>query len=142
MIPSIPRRPAPVGGGGACFKTSARGDMGQPVGKITLTAEGGRAKRWLPPFPSQTFPSHASMATGVVAASAVFVALYSIGGTGDVSLTAVASAMIGVHGLIGIGEAVITALTIAAVAATRPDLLFAGSRSADGSAVAVGGAAP
>jgi len=30
-----------IGGGGACFKTSARGDMGQPVGKITLTAEGG-----------------------------------------------------------------------------------------------------
>lgn len=28
-----------IGGGGVCFKTSARGDMGQPVGKITLTVE-------------------------------------------------------------------------------------------------------
>jgi fructan beta-fructosidase len=30
-----------IGGGGACFKTSARRDMGQPIGKISLTAEGG-----------------------------------------------------------------------------------------------------
>ena len=30
-----------VGGGGACYKTSSRRDMGQPIGKISLTAEGG-----------------------------------------------------------------------------------------------------
>jgi sucrose-6-phosphate hydrolase SacC (GH32 family) len=30
-----------VGGNGACYKTSARRDMGQPIGKISLTAEGG-----------------------------------------------------------------------------------------------------
>jgi len=30
-----------VGGGGACYKTSARRDMGQPIGNISLTAEGG-----------------------------------------------------------------------------------------------------
>lgn len=30
-----------VGGGGACFKTAARRDMGQPLGTISLTAEGG-----------------------------------------------------------------------------------------------------
>jgi len=30
-----------VGGGGACFKTSARRDMGKPLGTISLTAEGG-----------------------------------------------------------------------------------------------------
>jgi hypothetical protein len=30
-----------IGGGGVCFKTSARRDMGQPIGRITLTAEGG-----------------------------------------------------------------------------------------------------
>jgi fructan beta-fructosidase len=30
-----------IGGGGACYKTSARRDMGQPIGKISLTAEGG-----------------------------------------------------------------------------------------------------
>jgi len=30
-----------VGGGGACYKTSGRGDMGKPLGTISLTAEGG-----------------------------------------------------------------------------------------------------
>jgi cobalt/nickel transport system permease protein len=32
--------------------------------------------------------------------------------------------MVGVHVLIGIGEGVITALTISAVLATRPDLVY------------------
>jgi sucrose-6-phosphate hydrolase SacC (GH32 family) len=30
-----------IGGGGACYKTSARRDMGKPLGKISLTAQGG-----------------------------------------------------------------------------------------------------
>ncbi|HYW78795.1 MAG TPA: hypothetical protein VE890_04425, partial [Thermoguttaceae bacterium] len=30
-----------IGGGGACFKTAPRRDMGRPVGTISLTAEGG-----------------------------------------------------------------------------------------------------
>ena len=30
-----------VGGHGACYKTNARRDMGQPIGEISLTAEGG-----------------------------------------------------------------------------------------------------
>ena len=30
-----------IGGGGACFKTSARRDMGKPIGTVSLTAEGG-----------------------------------------------------------------------------------------------------
>ena len=30
-----------VGGGGACYKNSARRDMGKPLGKISLTAQGG-----------------------------------------------------------------------------------------------------
>jgi len=30
-----------VGGGGACYKTSGRRDMGKPIGTISLTAEGG-----------------------------------------------------------------------------------------------------
>jgi fructan beta-fructosidase len=30
-----------IGDGGACFKTSGRGDMGKPLGSISLTAEGG-----------------------------------------------------------------------------------------------------
>ncbi len=30
-----------IGGGGACFKTSGRRDMGKPLGTVSLTAEGG-----------------------------------------------------------------------------------------------------
>ena len=30
-----------VGGDGVCFKTGARRDMGKPLGKISLTAQGG-----------------------------------------------------------------------------------------------------
>lgn len=61
---------------------------------------------------------------GVVLASVVFTFYYAVGGTGGASLGTVAGAMIGVHMLIGIGEAVITALTVGAVLATRPDLVY------------------
>jgi hypothetical protein len=30
-----------IGGGGACYKTSGRRDMGKPIGTISLTAESG-----------------------------------------------------------------------------------------------------
>jgi fructan beta-fructosidase len=30
-----------IGGGGACYKTSARRDMGRPLGAISVVAEGG-----------------------------------------------------------------------------------------------------
>jgi fructan beta-fructosidase len=30
-----------IGGGGACYKTSPRRDMGRPLGAISVTAEGG-----------------------------------------------------------------------------------------------------
>ena len=33
-----------VGGGGACYKTSARRDMGQPIGRISLSAVEGDVK--------------------------------------------------------------------------------------------------
>lgn len=60
---------------------------------------------------------------GVVLASLVFTLYYAIGGTGGAAVGTVAVAMIGVHALIGIGEAVITALTVGAVLASRPDLV-------------------
>jgi cobalt/nickel transport system permease protein len=59
----------------------------------------------------------------VPAAALGFVLEYAIGGTADVSVAKVATAMVGVHVLIGIGEAVITALTVGAVLAVRPDLV-------------------
>jgi cobalamin biosynthesis protein CbiM len=52
-----------------------------------------------------------------------FVAFYAVGGTTDVSMSAVVSAMVGVHVLIGLGEAVITALTVGSIIAVRPDLV-------------------
>ncbi|MFD9908925.1 energy-coupling factor ABC transporter permease [Streptomyces sp. NPDC059063] len=59
----------------------------------------------------------------VPAAATAFTFLYAIGGTTDVPISKVATAMIGVHVLIGIGEATITALTVGAVIAVRPDLV-------------------
>ncbi len=74
-------------------------------------------------------PKGAAVIAGVAAlvsvpASAMaFVVEYAVGGTAPVSLSAVAAAMGGVHVLIGIGEAVITALVVAAVLASRPDIV-------------------
>lgn len=61
---------------------------------------------------------------GVVLASLAFTLEYAIGGTGGASIGTVASAMVGVHILIGIGEGIITGLTVSAVLASRPDLVW------------------
>lgn len=52
-----------------------------------------------------------------------FVGFYALGGTTDVSLSTVVTAMLGVHVLIGLGEGLITALTVGSVVAVRPDLV-------------------
>ena len=57
-------------------------------------------------------------------ASLAFTLEYAIGGTGGASVTTVFVAMVGVHMLIGIGEGIITALTVGAVLAVRPDLVY------------------
>ena len=74
--------------------------------------------------------------TSVVAASAVagfvsvllgalgFVVEYALGGVGNASVRTVLVAMGGVHVFIGIGEAIITALTISAVIGVRPALVY------------------
>jgi cobalamin biosynthesis protein CbiM len=61
----------------------------------------------------------------VPAAALSFVAFFAAGGTADVPIGTVASAMLSVHVLIGIGEAVITGATVASVLAVRPDLVAA-----------------
>lgn len=73
---------------------------------------------------SVTGASFAAALVSVPAAAVAFSALYALGGTAPVSLGKVFVAMTGVHVLIGIGEAVITALTVGAVAAVRPDLVY------------------
>ena len=85
----------------------------------------------------------------VPSAALVFSLLFWIGGTAPIEVSAVALAMVGVHVLIGIGEAVITALTVSAVLAVRPDLVYGARhlarplvlKGADGAegAVTVGG---
>lgn len=60
----------------------------------------------------------------VPASAMAFVVEFALGGTAPVSLSAVAAAMGGVHLLIGIGEGVITGLVVAAVLASRPDIVF------------------
>ncbi|MEU7407853.1 energy-coupling factor ABC transporter permease [Streptomyces sp. NPDC042638] len=72
---------------------------------------------------SVTVASFVAALVSVPAAAVVFTLIYAIGGTTDVSIGKVATAMVGVHVLIGIGEAVITALTVGAVIAVRPDLV-------------------
>ncbi|MFS8478583.1 MAG: energy-coupling factor ABC transporter permease [Micromonosporaceae bacterium] len=63
----------------------------------------------------------------VVLASLGFVAQYWLGGevTLQMSLGEAAGVMAGVHALIGIGEGLITAVTVVAVAKVRPDLVYA-----------------
>jgi cobalt/nickel transport system permease protein len=59
----------------------------------------------------------------VPVAAAVFAVLFAVGGSLDLSFGAVLTAMVGVHALVGIGEAVITAAVVSAVVSTRPDLV-------------------
>ncbi|MFK4224148.1 energy-coupling factor ABC transporter permease [Streptomyces sp. NPDC019890] len=72
---------------------------------------------------SVTVASFAAALVSVPAAATVFTAIYAIGGTTDVPVGKVLTAMVGVHVLIGIGEAAITMLTVGAVIAVRPDLV-------------------
>jgi cobalt/nickel transport system permease protein len=60
----------------------------------------------------------------VVLAAAAFVVEYALGGSGAAPVGTVLAAMVGVHTLIGIGEGIITALTVGVVLGVRPDLVY------------------
>jgi cobalt/nickel transport system permease protein len=64
----------------------------------------------------------------VPVAALAFVGLYAVGGTVDLPLGSLATAMVGVHTLIGIGEAVITLLAVGSIVAVRPDLVHGARR--------------
>jgi len=66
----------------------------------------------------------ASVGSAVVASQG-FVLQYMLGGGGSVDLGTVAVALAGPHVLIGLGEGLITAITVTTVARTRPDLVYA-----------------
>ncbi|MBN3929000.1 energy-coupling factor ABC transporter permease [Streptomyces verrucosisporus] len=74
---------------------------------------------------SVTAAAFVSALLSVPAAAAVFTGLYVLGGTAEVPLGKVLTAMLGVHTLIGVGEALITTATVGAVLAVRPDLVYA-----------------
>lgn len=60
----------------------------------------------------------------VPVSAAMFVVQYAVGGTTSLPISSVATAMLSVHVLIGIGEALITVLTVGAVLSVRPDLVY------------------
>ncbi|MDH6541930.1 energy-coupling factor ABC transporter permease [Streptomyces sp. SPB4] len=72
---------------------------------------------------SVTVAAFAGALLSVPGAAVMFTLFYALGGTTDVPIGKVFTAMTGVHVLIGIGEAVITAATVGAVIAVRPDLV-------------------
>jgi len=122
---------------------------------ITLMAVVAVAVAWavlklvlavLPKRTASVVPAAAMGAlVSVPAAAGVFALLYAAGGEASLPIGALVASMLGWHTLIGIGEAVITGLTVGAVVAVRPDLVYAARglrpalqlRHSDGSTVAV-----
>jgi cobalt/nickel transport system permease protein len=100
------------------------------INMALVTAWGGYAiflllRRALPATKSSvTVSAGVAAGTSVVLASLAFVVEYAIGGNGGASVGTVFAAMVGVHTLIGIGEGIITALTVGVVLGVRPDLVY------------------
>ncbi|MFC4530284.1 energy-coupling factor ABC transporter permease [Sphaerisporangium dianthi] len=86
-------------------------------------------------------------AVSVPVAAMGFTVLFWLGGTAPIDVSSVAIAMGGVHVLIGLGEGLITALTVSSVLAVRPDLVYGARglasklvlRTADGGSTEVAG---
>ena len=74
--------------------------------------------------PSIAIAAAAAGFISVPAAALGFVLQYAVGATATYETSAVLTAMISTHILIGIGEAIITFLTVTAVLASRSDLVF------------------
>ncbi|CAB4933847.1 MAG: cobalamin biosynthesis protein CbiM [Actinobacteria bacterium] len=78
-------------------------------------------------------PQSVVLASGIAAALApplaalMFTLEYALGGNEAASVTTVAASMVGAHVIIGIGEGVITALTVSAVITARPELVWGAS---------------
>lgn len=98
------------------------------IGVVTVVVGYGVAKALLavlPRRPGSVVPaSFVGALVSVPAAALVFVALYLVGGAVELPLGGLLGTMLGFHLLIGVGEAIITALTVGAVVAARPDLVY------------------
>jgi cobalt/nickel transport system permease protein len=100
--------------------------IGVAAGYATAVAVYAIARRRTPdlPVPALGVISFIAALIGTVCAAMAFVVEYAIGGAGVTSLPTVAGYMFGTHALIGIGEGLITAVTVMAVARSRPDLVY------------------
>ncbi|HEX2176227.1 MAG TPA: energy-coupling factor ABC transporter permease [Nocardioidaceae bacterium] len=110
--------------------------LGTNVTLLSLVAVGAgwlmfRAlQRMLPNTTTWVAPAAAVAAfVSVPVTAAAFTGLYAVGGTAPIPLDGLLTAMLGWHSLIGIGEAVITGLTVASITAVRPDLVFGAHRA-------------
>lgn len=98
-----------------------------------IPAYGGYAafrlfRRWLPKTTGGVVGATGLAAwASVVMSSVAFSIEWLFGATAPVSFDKVLLAMVGVHGLIGIGEGMISGLALTAVLASRPDLVFGAS---------------
>lgn len=82
-------------------------------------------RRFFPPNRSGVVASTAlASGVGVVLSSVAFSLEWLFGATAPVAFDDVFAAMVGVHALIGIGEAVISGSAVGAVLAARPDLVY------------------
>jgi cobalt/nickel transport system permease protein len=96
------------------------GLVGVVVGWLVFRA----VRAVLPKRPGMVVPATALAGLVSVPVAALgFVGLYALGGI-DVPLDTLATAMVGWHLLIGLGEAVISALVVSSVVAVRPDLVY------------------
>ncbi len=105
--------------------------------------------RVLPKRPTSVIPaSFVGALLSVPASAGVFVLLYMVGGATELPFGPLLATMLGWHTLIGLGEAFITAATVGAVIAVRPDLVYAARdlqhdlvlRAPDGQEIAAGAA--
>lgn len=104
---------------------------GRVAGAAARAAGGGRAGGSAGASAVAPVAAAVGGAAGVLAAAAAFVALYAVGGTVPVATGALAGQMLGVHLLIGAGEAVITGAVVAVVAALRPQALALAATPSD-----------
>ena len=81
------------------------------------------AARRLLPRTRTTFLAVAGLGAWASVMAGALLCAVELGVSGTVPLHTVLPAMLGVHALIGIGEAVITVAAVSAVLATRPDLI-------------------
>ena len=115
---------------GLLFADGGLSALGLNIVNMSLvTAWGGYAvfallRRALPATKaSVTAAAGVAAGISVVLASLAFVVEYAVGGNGGAPVGTVLAAMVGVHTLIGIGEGLITALTVGLVLGVRPDLV-------------------